>query len=548
MPASRAAAPLHTPALVSLIAADGAKALVLALLVMACALVAVRRLNPPASSPASAPLTEFSSGRAMQHLRVIAQTPHPLNSPEHAQVRDYILHELTQLGLQPALQTTPVVSNILVRVPGTEHSAKAVLLVGHYDTVADSPGAADDGSAVVVLLETLRAIKASAPLRNDVIVLFSDGEEAGLLGAKAFAYGHAWAQDVGVVLNFEARGSGGPALMFETSGENGRLISEFAQAAPYPVAYSIAPDLYKLLPNSTDLAVFKEVGWPGLNFAFIKDGATNYHSPLDNLADLDERSVQHQGTYALMLARRFGDMSLADLHAPDAIYFNLFGTKLVVYSARWLLPLALLLTLLFVGLLIVGLRARRLSVAEIGKACAAVALGLLITLLGVSVVGWLAGLLFGDTGNADTRIALLGFSAIILAAAFYAWCGHKISGANLLAGGLVWWLLLLLLTSLFLPGGSYLFAWPLLFGLLALAFELLIKQVRVRAGARLVALLLCVLAGSALCAPLVYLVIIAFTLNSAGATFALVAPGPLVMILLAPYFARSQPAARTAVA
>jgi len=47
------------------------------------------------------------------------------------------------------------------------------------------PGAADDGAAVAAVLETVRALRTQAPLRNDLVVLLIDGEENGLLGAQA---------------------------------------------------------------------------------------------------------------------------------------------------------------------------------------------------------------------------------------------------------------------------------------------------------------------------------------------------------------------------
>src|SRR5215217_3621925 len=212
-------------------------------LVIIIALLVVYRLNPPQPVAVSAPVTEFSAERALKHLTVIAQTPHPVGTSEHAAVATYIQSELTALGLSPEIQQTPSVTNILVRLKGTS-AEKAVLLVDHYDTVPASPGAGDNGSAVVAILETLRALKSSQPLRNDVIGLFSDGEEVGTLGAKAFAYQHPWAKDVGVVLNFDARGSGGPVIMFETSDENAWLVKEFAKAAPHPVANSLAPAIY----------------------------------------------------------------------------------------------------------------------------------------------------------------------------------------------------------------------------------------------------------------------------------------------------------------
>ena len=105
--------------------------------------------------------------------------------------------------------------NVLARIKGTNNS-RAVLLVAHYDSVATSFGANDDGAGVVTLLETARALKSVDPLKNDVIFLFSDGEEVGLLGAKAFT-SHPWARDIVVFMNFESRGNTGPVVMFETS-------------------------------------------------------------------------------------------------------------------------------------------------------------------------------------------------------------------------------------------------------------------------------------------------------------------------------------------
>jgi hypothetical protein len=122
---------------------------------------------------------------------------------------------------------------------------------------------------VAVLLETLRALRSSPPLRNDLIFLFTDGEEPGLLGAKAFVDAHPAA--AALVLNFEARGTSGPAFMFETSEGNGWIVRQFAEAAPYPQANSLSYKAYRNMPNDTDLTIFKKAGIAGLNFAFIGD-------------------------------------------------------------------------------------------------------------------------------------------------------------------------------------------------------------------------------------------------------------------------------------
>ena len=234
----------------------------------------IERQKPPAAKPAEAPSTEFSSGRAMAIVRAIARSPHQTGTPENERVRGSLVKTLTDLGLRPRsrCQKTRVLhcETCLGRLKGQGPAGKkALLLCAHYDTGQYSPGAGDDASGVAVVLETLRAIKAGPSLDRDVIALLDDGEERGLQGSKLFVAEHPWASDVGVVLNFDARGSSGPSFMFETSAGNGWLIRQFALASPRPLAISVSMDVYPILGNDTDLTSFKRAGVAGLNFAFI---------------------------------------------------------------------------------------------------------------------------------------------------------------------------------------------------------------------------------------------------------------------------------------
>jgi len=161
------------------------------------AVLSVYLCRPPTVQPATAPVTAFSTERAFHHVAAIAQRPHPNQSSAIEAVRDYLLGEMQKLGLQPLVQRATVqrggnrpdmpVENILVRKSGTMNS-RAVMLVAHYDTVSRSPGAADDGAAVAALLETLRALNASPPLRNDVAGC-GVGEPIGLSGMDRAAVG-----------------------------------------------------------------------------------------------------------------------------------------------------------------------------------------------------------------------------------------------------------------------------------------------------------------------------------------------------------------------
>lgn len=445
--------------------------------------------RPPRAQSLDTPLTEFSSARAMKYLSVIASKPRALGSDGHTEARDYIIKELSALGLSPEIQRTFAVTknrqlpfaagyveNILARLKGRNNS-KAVLLLGHYDSVQFSPGASDDGAAVAAMLETLRALKAGPPLDNDVILLFSDGEENGLLGAKAFVEEHPWAKDVGLVLNFEARGNSGPSIMFETSADNGRLIREYAKAASSPIANSLTYEIYKLLPNNTDLSIFKRAGLAGLNFAYI-NGSSHYHMPIDSLQTIDERSLQHHGSNALALVRHFGNLSLINMKERNAVYFDILGSVLIYYSEAWVAPLTVLVILVFMAVTGFGLRRRRLTIAGIILSFFAMLLCMFVVGVAVALL-WLAiqklhssyaAMFPGEPYNG--YFYRIGFAALAvsLTSILYIWLGKRIALYNLISGVLLCWLVLLIMATLYMPGASYLLAWPLLFNSAALGF------------------------------------------------------------------------------
>jgi hypothetical protein len=498
--------------------------------------LALSQQGPPGAVPASAPPSEFSSGRALKQLEVIARKPHPLGTEEHAVVRDYLMGQLSELGLSPEIQETVgvnskwgipyragVVQNIVARLKGAG-SGKALLLASHYDSVPTGPGASDDAAGVAALLETLRALKTGAPLKNDIIFLFSDGEESGLLGANAFNSEHPWAKDVGLVLNFEARGNHGPSIMFETSDDNGWLIQQFAQAAPAPVATSLAYEIYSRLPKDTDLSVFKSAGIPGLNFAYI-NGLTHYHTMLDNAANIDERSLQHHGSYALALARHFGNLDLDNRQANNAIYFDLFGKTLLHYSQAWVIPCALLVTILFIAVLIPGIQRGRLSLKQIVLAFFAFLLSTLAAALLVTLLWWLTGklhsgykqMLQGMTYNSGLYTLGFVFLTLALALSLFIWFRKKISVENLSFGALLCWLLAMIATSLLMPGASYLFTWPLLFSLLGLGYNILYGEQRPDAKWLPVVLALTAIPCIVLVVPAIYHISVALSLFLSGA-------------------------------
>jgi hypothetical protein len=519
----------------------------------ALACVSIFLLQPPRAVPESAPPSEFSSARALKHVRVIALKAHPTGSDEIERVRRYIIGELAALGLNVEVQTAEVVpaqgpegfpvaaarvQNIVARVPGTSNS-KAVMLAAHYDSVPTGPGASDDGAGVAALLETLRALKSGPPLKNDLIVIFSDAEELGLVGAHAFADENALMKDVGLVLNFEARGSAGPSMMFETSDGNGALIRELA-ATPHPVANSLMYAVYRRLPNDTDMTVYKRAGAAGLNFAYA-DRITSYHTALDSADVLDERSLQHHGSNALALARRFGDLDLNNLKSRDAVYFNAFGAVFVHYSEAWVVPITVFICAVFVAIVLAGLKKGGLTFAGMTAGVINFSVAAALSFLLTAGVWRVARMMHAGYAALPWRTPYgmwpyeVGFVLMTVAAfaVVNALLFRNVSTANLFAGALACWLVLLVLTTALLPLGSFLFAWPLLFSLAGFAFVLAsgVESFESPKGLALVAL--CAAPGVCIFAPLVWMFFMMLGLDLGGFFMLMVV---LLGGLLVPHF------------
>ena len=445
----------------------------------------VALLGRPHPSPLaeSVPVTKFSAVRAFRHIEKIAASPHPTGTQANDEVLDYLRSTLTTLGAEPRVQESDMVEraaggfravhvkNLIGTVPGT-HNTGTVLLVAHYDSAKTSKGAADDGAGVAVLLETLSALKAGAPPRNDIIFLFTDSEELGTKGAQAFRTDPA-AKNVSVVLNFDARGSGGPAIMFETQPYDGWLIKAFIARAPHVVTNSLAPAIYKLLNNDTDFTPFKHAGKAGLNFAFAGQFET-YHSALDTASALDASSVQQEGDYALEMARYLGGLNLGETRPhQELIYFPLLG-MIVSYPASLSLPLSLLVTTAFLIVAAIGIARGRIKIAR------AILFFATLPFTAIIAVVITRFLLAGVEQASHARMLfegnLLALAVITLAVAAFVllqlsqrkWTNPE----TMAAGGFLWMAILSVATATFLKGASYVFVWPLFFATASLALKL----------------------------------------------------------------------------
>ena len=431
------------------------------------------RFSPPPPEPRDAPVDTFSATRAIDELRdVLAdERAHPVGSKANVLVRDRIAAKLEALGYAPAIDTRIMcsarglcaeLSNVVATIGD---GADALLLSVHYDSVAAGPGAADDGSGVAVLLEIARLLKQGVEPANTIVFLFDDGEEAGLLGARAFMAHDPLANQIRVAINLEARGSHGPSLMFESAGATSKL-APLLGALDRPASSSLFSAVYEMLPNDTDFSVFKQHGIAGFNFGFI-DGVSRYHTSIDDIAHLDPGSVQHHGDNALSLTRQLASADLKALQqGDDAVWFDVLSFFVVRWPRSWSLWLALLSTVLIAaGLIAAGPRRERFVVP------AALSLGAIVVTV---ALGWAAVLACEATTGAlvmrSEKLTLPMLALATIAAGSVVQLGTSFEASPTARFGGVWLLMALLgvVVAGLLPAASYLFVAPALIAAVAI--------------------------------------------------------------------------------
>lgn len=455
---------------------------------------AITSLLPSKISDLNTPKGQFSTDRALHHLAKISKKPHFVGTKEHQNVRNYLKEALQKLGLQVQEQeqlginkkwrSATKTKNIYAVIKGADNHSKSLLLLSHYDSSPHSSlGASDDGSGVVTIIEGIRAFLANNPKpKNDIIILFTDAEELGLLGADAFVNKNDLIKNVGLVLNFEARGSGGPSYMLlETNGGNQNLIKAFNKAkSNYPVANSLMYSIYKMLPNDTDLTVFREDGnINGFNFAFIGDHF-DYHTAQDSYDRLDRNTLEQQGDYLFTLLNYFSNENLDNLSSSqDNVYFNYPKMGLINYPFSWNIPLFILALILFFVITYFGVQRQKLTTKAMFAGFVPFILSVIATVI-IATFGWklllviypqYKDILHGFTYNGYLYIFAFSMLTIAVTLMFYRRYLRLHSASNLIVAPIWIWGILNFFFLVKLPGAGF-FIIPIYLGLLMLVILL----------------------------------------------------------------------------
>ncbi|MBL0924922.1 MAG: M20/M25/M40 family metallo-hydrolase [Sphingomonadaceae bacterium] len=424
--------------------------------------------------------TGYSPVEANRVLDAITREPRPVGSPGNAKARDWLAGRFASLGLEVERQagigvrqanfdarrkgsvSVSPYENIIAVLPGRNRADKAVAIMAHVDSAPWANGASDDAAGVAAVLETARVLAAGPKPGRDVVFLVTDAEELGLVGAQEFFSRHRLAAKIGAVVNVEARGSKGRAFMFQTSQGNSGLIDLWADNAVEPTGNSLAGDVYRLLPNDTDLSVPLAKGIAGINAAYI-DGLYDYHMPTDNIDNIDMAAMRHLGDFAVATTRALAMADKLPVQAGEAAYFDFFGLFVVRYPAwgGWLLLLSgvILLLMARVGRLGVGWR------QAVGGT-----LSVLVLMAGVGAFSHVAANWAYGPGMIPFRERINEMDGALWIYVALA------SGAVLLArprvamwtGAVILMLLGALAAQIWLPGGAWLFDWGGLIGALFL--------------------------------------------------------------------------------
>ena len=374
-------------------------------LLLVIALLVVHLVVPPAPSTAT-PAAGLNLTEAWLDLQTLTNGFHPYNSRLNDRVRDWLLLRLDDILSDNGVSTTSdqaaavffsdLTSNVTFSVQGplgASHSGResgvgvyfegtniiiyirgsddddedwwtvprrpygkgGVLVNAHYDSVSTGFGATDDGIGVVTILQLIKHFTAAGrqPKRG-IVALLNNVEEYFLNCALAFAR-HPISQFAHTFLNLEGAGAGGRATLFRAT--DTEVVRRY-QRSRYPFASVFSGDMFNrgIIRSQTDYVIFNGVlGLRGLDLAFMEPRA-RYHTDQDDTRHTNIASLWHMLSSALSTIQGLASDTSSTFdgktaqsgkvssgHGSDAVYFDLFGAILIVFSLQTLFALSVTL-------------------------------------------------------------------------------------------------------------------------------------------------------------------------------------------------------------
>lgn len=431
-------------------------------------------VQPPPVDPAHA----FNTERAYARLaRILGdETPHPVDSAANDTVIARLVTEIETLGFTPIMRDAfhcvetwrggrcARLQNIAFWV--TPPGPNAVLVMSHHDSVPAGPGASDDGAGVAASLEIASLMKDRA-LSRPLLVLITDGEELGLMGANMFVKNDPLAKQVSAVVNMEARGISGLATLIQTSRPNGRDLQTLSGQTRLPAASSLNADIYELLPNDTDMTEFLHLPVDAANLAYAGDVAF-YHTPGDTLANMDKRALFNLGASGLAATDTFLHQ-IGDEAESQLLYVDILG-QFVVKFPNWLGALILLLGAAMALALLWSLRQTTKLWRVAFVPIAALVLGLVLAIGLTMLVALIRPEQLFASGSPIALRGLHASAALMGTMVIYTFMTRPGEAKALLASSWAWSAVLGLIAYFTVKGAAIVFALPMIvFAVAALA-------------------------------------------------------------------------------
>ena len=440
---------------------------------------------PPQAKNIDSPPEVFSAERAYETLKFLLKEnkPHPVGSDLNKVIKDRLIDELEKLDIRYEVQKTwacasryagcAEVENLIGIIPG-KTKAPYLALMAHYDSVPMASGAGDDGAGVVAILEAARVLQLEAPYDHPIMLLLTDAEESGLIGAEAFFNQHPLAKEVGAVLNIEGSGTAGGSMVFRTSEKNELLIKSLSHEHGHAYGFSLANEIFKRMPNDTDFSVAMRANIPGMDFAFVGE-RNHYHTPNDNVENLDIRTIQHHGENILSASR---DLLSKDWNTMGDKYVYLGGTY--GFWSQWKASNSLIALILSTLVLIGAFVRSKIKLKRLTQGFILSSITLVTTIFSGFLCFYLLSVFSGNVISWPGidwpyRILLIGSTSLGLLV------GCSISRKflqelEMVYGAWFFWALLTLVVTLFLPDAANLFILPLVFGSLILLISNFLKE------------------------------------------------------------------------
>ena len=448
--------------------------LILTAVIIFTAFLAYGLWTVPSPQPADAP--GFSAERVVKDIEVISREHHSVAHPqERAEVREYLISRLEGLGADTVMtfeydslrdpRNRPYIGvfdavNLVADFAPLQASEDTtwLMMVAHYDSrfaqampkdTVWSYGAADDGYGVSVILETVsQALKQREHWNQGLKVLFTDAEEVLMIGMTTM-----WEKDrqvfdnVGLMINLEARGPWGPCLLFETSAGNEKVMDLYADAARYPFTYSLTTVVYNFMPNFTDFTIVKDE-IPGMNFSTIAD-INHYHTDLDNFSNVSPKSLQHYGAQVLPVVMEYlTDAKYADKDYfrsdKDTVNFTVPALGLFNFSKTWWMIINIIVYVFFILLFMLEIVRGRLKAGKTFRNTAIVLLSGILVLAFGELVAYICSAIagadfepFGIIGGIPfDNAAMIVSMAVIAASVVAVYCVGRAKAVRQVAGSM----------------------------------------------------------------------------------------------------------------